>query len=155
MNKLIFAIDPGKTGAIAFKIDDVEDFVKMPENRYEIINYFATAFPDVPRIKAVAVIEQLHAGSVSQGPRKSSKTIWSQADNYATLMCALYAANIKTIEVSPSKWMGKLPGTRPKEYKDRKAWLHQHAQRLYPGLKSPKYAADALCLLHVSEEVKR
>jgi len=57
----------------------------------------------------------------------------------------------KTIEVSPAKWMGKLDGTRPKEYPARKAWLHEKAKRLYPALKSPKYAADSLCVLYVSQ----
>lgn len=147
---MIIAIDPGKTGAIAINDNGKESVFKMPENRYEIINFFK-AYTFCKK-KPVCVIEQLHAGSVSQGPRKSSKTIWSQADNYATLMCALYSAGIKTIEVSPAKWMSKLPGTRPKEYKDRKSWLYQHSQRLYPTLKAPKYAADALCLLHVAGE---
>ena len=122
----------------------------MPENRYEVMNYFLNAYNDVPAIKKVAIIEQLHAGSVVQGPRKSAKTIWSQAGNYETLLCALYAAGIRTVEASPAKWMGLISGTRPKDYAARKKWLHEKAQRLYPTLKAPKYAADALCLLSVS-----
>jgi len=147
---ITIGIDPGKTGAIAVDFYGKVHFDKMPENRYEIIDYFLQLSQNGEG-DIVAYIEQLHAGSVVQGPRKSAKTIWSQAANYSDIMCALYASDIKTIEVSPAKWMGKLQGTRPKEYAARKSWLHEKAKRLYPELKSPKYAADALCILHVSQ----
>ncbi len=153
MSKIIFAIDPGKMGAIAVQDGDNISFIKMPENMYEVMNFFLNAYPEIQAIEKVCIIEQLHAGSVSQGPRKSSKVIWSQASNYANLKCALYAAGIRTEEVSPAKWMDKLVGVRPKDYAARKKWLHEKAQRLYPTLKSPKYAADALCLLHVAKEL--
>ena len=147
---IILGIDPGKTGAIAVSYYGKSVyFSKMPENRYEIIDFFTnlTALEDC---QVIAHVEQLHAGSVSQGPRKSSKTIWSQATNYSDIMCGLYCAGIRAVEVSPAKWMNKLQGTRPKDYAERKSWLHEKAKRLYPELKSPKYAADALCILHVS-----
>jgi len=150
---ITLGIDPGKTGAIAVNYYGQNCyFSKMPENRYEIVDFFMdmVALEDC---QVVAYVEHLHAGSVVQGPRKSAKTIWSQATNYSDIMCGLYAAGIKAIEVSPSKWMNKLQGTRPKEYAERKKWLHEKAKRLFPELKSPKYAADALCILHVSSDL--
>lgn len=148
---MILAIDPGKSGAIAMQDYKQASFVKMPKNRYELIDFFRDVYRDFEG-DCVAIVEQLHAGSQVQGFRKGAKQIWSSAANYESIMCALYAAGIKAIEVSPQKWMSKINGTRPKEYKERKAWLHEQAKMLYPALKSPKYAADALCLLHVSGE---
>ncbi len=145
---ITIAVDAGKTGAIAIDWGNGKVTVdKMPENRYEVIDYFDELPTDDD---FVAIIEQLHCGSAAQGFKKGVKQIWSQAANYENLMCALYSADIKTIEVSPQKWMGKVNGTRPKEYKERKTWLHEQAKMVFPSLKSPKYAADALMLLHVS-----
>jgi|11_taG_2_1085331.scaffolds.fasta_scaffold163674_1 hypothetical protein len=146
---IIIAIDPGKSGAIAISDNGVPSFIKMPENRYEVIDYFQEL---IKNDRCIAVVEQLHAGSQVQGFKKGVKQIWSQAANYENILCALYAADIKCIEVSPQKWMSKISGVRPKEYKQRKSWLHEQAKKLYPELKSPKYAADALCLLHVSRK---
>jgi hypothetical protein len=150
---ITIAVDAGKTGAIAIRYEGGDVVVvKMPENRYEIQDFFKNISICIKRDgnKAVAIIEQLHAGSAAQGFKKGVKQIWSQSANYSDLMCALYNAGIKTIEVSPQKWMGKVTGTRPKEYKERKSWLHEQAKMTFPDLKAPKYAADALMLLHVS-----
>lgn len=150
---MIIAIDPGKAGAIAMQDYKQTSFTKMPENRYDLIDFFRDVYRDFEG-DCVAIVEQLHAGSGHRSGEKiprGAKQIWSQAANYESIMCALYAAGIKTIEVSPQKWMSKVNGTRPKKYEERKAWLHEQAKMLYPTLKAPKYAADALCLLHVSE----
>ena len=148
---IIFAIDPGKTGAIAKLENGVASFHKMPDNRYEIVNLFM----EYKGKKCKAYIEHLHAGVQAQGARKGVKQIWSQAANYEQLMTALYVAEIPTFEISASKWMSKLPGTRPKEYKERKAWLYEKALKFYPDIKPPKYAADAFCLLHVFTELEK
>lgn len=145
----ILAIDPGVNGGIALVIDGITTVHKMPDSIYDIQDFF---MDDPTYDSNICVIEQIHKGSAAQGPRKGVKQIWSQAQNYTALMCALYNANIKTIEVSPAKWMSKLPGTRPKEYKDRKKWLKEHAQRLFPEIKVTLWNADALCLMHVSKE---
>ena len=141
---IYIAVDPGKSGAIAVSDGGKVHYDKMPENMYEIQDYFN----EISKFQeCICVIERLHKGMAAQGPRKGVKAIWSQAENYTAILCALYNAEIKTIQVTPQNWMGKMNGQRPKEYGERKSWLHEHAKGLYPELKSPKYAADALCIL--------
>lgn len=146
---IYIAIDPGKTGAIAVSDGGKVHYDKMPENMYEIQDYFN----EISKFQeCICVIERLHKGMQAQGPKKGVKQIWSQAENYTAILCALYNAEIKTIQVTPQKWMSKVNGVRPKEYDARKAWLHEQAKGMFPELKSPKYAADAICLLSVMKE---
>jgi hypothetical protein len=164
-SKTIIAIDPGVSGGIAIKDKDNHTVKvhKMPDTIYDLMNNFMIGTYDGGYINSdfvkgyghldfVCVIEQLNAGSQAQGFRKGVKSIWKQSENYTALLCALYSGNIKTIEVAPSKWMSKLSGKRPKDYRERKKWLKQHAQRLYPEQNVTLWNADALCLLHVSKE---
>ncbi len=162
---LIITIDPGKSGAIVMSLGDTVKVLKMPDTIYSINDLFShtcdyftsedhlyNGFSTFDFDREICLIEQIRPMHNPKGAKKGVKQTWSQAENYTALLMALYANSIKTIEVPASKWMAKLPGSRPKEYKERKAWLKQHAQRLYPQQKVTLWNADALCLHHVSGE---
>jgi len=148
----LVAIDPGKSaGGIALKDEaGAVTAYKMPETVQEIQDFFT----DLDKTKdCQCVIEQLHAGSVVQGPRKSAKTIWSQSSNYTALMCGLYNANIPVLEASPVKWMKFIPGTRPRDYALRKKFFKAYAIKRFPAIKVTNWAADALCIMDISNNI--
>ena len=143
------AIDPGATGAIAIQTGNDITVHKMPPSRIEVMDFLYDLSSGED---CIAIVEHLDAGSQAQGPKKGVKQIWGIAVNFELIMCALYAARIRTVLVKPAKWMDKVPGKRPKEYKDRKNWLYAHAKTTYPDVKFPKYAGDAVALLSVMKE---
>ena len=148
MSIKLIAIDPGQSGGIAtLDVFNKVQAHKMPDTVQGIQDFFKALDKDLDVIQCY--IEQLHAGSVAQGPRKSAKTIWSQASNYSALICGLYNSYIPVNEISPVKWMSLIKGhgQRPKDYPERKKWLKSYAVKRFPALKVTNYTADALALL--------
>lgn len=147
----LIAIDPGVNGGIVTK--DTDDHIyasKMPLTGPLLLHYFATferAFD------CQAIVEQLNAGSVSHGPRKSSKTIWTQAINYQCILDALWSAMIPVKTVTPAMWMRKVKGYKSGlAYKERKDWLKAYSMSRFPAIKVTGWNADALALYDVSGE---
>lgn len=147
----LFAIDPGVSGGIVTLCQDgIIHASKMPLTGPLLMHFFSIF--DLAR-DCQAIVEQLHAGSVTQGPRKSSKTIWTQASNYQCIVDALWSAKIPINTVTPAKWMAKVKGYKSGlVYKDRKNWLKAYAMSRFPAIKVTGWNADALALYDVSGE---
>lgn len=147
----LFAIDPGVSGGIVTM--DTEGRVyasKMPLTG-PLLLQFLSSFCMAGDCQAI--VEQLNAGSVSHGPRKSSKTIWSQASNYQCILDGLWSAKVPVTTVSPAMWMRKVKGYKSGlVYKDRKDWLKAYSMTRFPAIKVTGWNADALALYDVSGE---
>lgn len=66
--------------------------------------------------------------------------------NYGIWLGILSTLNIKYILVEPQKWMDYFGEGRPKEKKERKEFLRDMAQELYPLEKMPLWKADAVLI---------
>lgn len=141
---LKIAIDPGKTGAIAYSWFPETGMVHTedcPSTQKEIFETLKSLLDNGREAKAV--IEKVHSM-----PGQGVKSVWTFACNYASWQMALIALNIPFTEVSPQSWMKRL-GELPKDKKARKLAIKDRMQKLYPNLKVTLKNADALALLSV------
>lgn len=140
----ILAIDPGKTGGIAWKsfLDDERvNAYKMPVTPKEIHDAIRDYWPgDVMRIHAY--IENVHAR-----PKNGSMANFKLGNNFGHLEMALIAAGISFERVSSVKWMRGLGVPAKLEHTVRKNWIKGRMQERYPGLKVTLATADALGIL--------
>jgi len=147
----LISIDPGVNGGIV-TVDTLGGVYasKMPLTG-PLLLQFLSSFCMAGVCQAI--VEQLNAGSVSHGPRKSSKTIWTQASNYQCILDGLWSAKIPVTTVTPAMWMRKVKGYKSGlAYKERKDWLKAYSMSRFPAIKVTGWNADALALYDVSKE---
>ena len=137
MDKIYIGIDPGKAGGICFLMDDDIKTFKCPKTTHDMAEELILA-KDIR--KCTAVVEKVHAF-----PGQGVRSVWTFAENYGTWLGILSALHIQYSLISPQKWM-KHYGVPKMERKDRKNYLKQLAQQLYPDHKVTLYNADAILL---------
>ena len=131
-DKTIIGIDPGANGAISFTTTDNKIRKKngvTPYKCHKLIHgrtIICTMAKQAYHKKIVAYIEKVHAM-----PHDCRSSLFKFGVNYGICLGILDAKGIKTIEVSPQKWMKwwetKLDIKLPKEKKDRKNKLKEIA----------------------------
>ena len=131
-DKTIIGIDPGANGAISFTTTDNKIRKKngvTPYKCHKLIHgrtIICTMAKQAYHKKTVAYIEKVHAM-----PHDGRSSLFKFGVNYGIWLGILDAKAIKTIEVSPQKWMKwwetKLGIKLPKEKKDRKNKLKEIA----------------------------
>lgn len=144
--KYLIAVDPGATGAIAFRDDNGRIAVdSMPETLRDIWDYFDSwykgTFPKAFE-NASGVLED--AGYHVQGNNASASAKFAR--HCGSLEMALTASGLPWESVRPQKWM-KIFGGLPKDRMERKRRIKELVQRLYPHIKVTLQNADALGIL--------
>lgn len=140
----ILGIDPGNNGGIAILDGYSAKVYKMPQTFTEIYN-------TLKEIKAVYHDIRCCLEDVGQGmPGQSSKATATFARHNGHLEMALYALEIPSEKVKPSKWekffsntIGTSKGKTKTEWKN---MLKSEAQRRYPNINVTLWAADALLI---------
>ena len=132
MNKTVIGIDPGANGAISFTTTNDKIRKKngvTPYKCHKLIHgrtIICTMAKSAYHKEVVAYIEKVHAM-----PHDGRSSLFKFGVNYGIWLGILDAKGIKTIEVSPQKWMkwweNKLGIKLPKEKKDRKNKLKEIA----------------------------
>ena len=124
----IIGIDPGASGALCFTNSKEKDMHthkchKLISGRRLTVSMALNAYKTK---EAIAYIEKVHAM-----PHDGRSSLFKFGVNYGIWLGILDAKGIKTIEVSPQKWMKwwetKLGIKLPKEKKDRKNKLKEIA----------------------------
>lgn len=141
----ILGIDPGQNGGLAV-IDDYGNVSvsKMPPTMTEI--FFA-----LKEIKQAHPDTTVFLEDVGQGmPGQSSKATATFARHNGHLEMALFALEMPTEKIKPSKWekslsntIGTSKGHSKTEWKN---ILKDEAQRRFPKVKVTLWAADALLI---------
>ena len=140
-DKIYIGIDPGKSGGICFLMDDDIKSFKCPVTTHDMTE-------DLVDIKetsmflsgCTAIVEKVHAF-----PGQGVTSCFNFGYNYGLWLGILSALKIPYTLVSPQKWM-KFYGVPKMERKDRKNYLKQFAQQMYPDHKVTLYNADAILL---------
>lgn len=132
MNKTVIGIDPGASGAISFTSTDNKIRKKngvTPYKCHELIHgrtIICKMSKTAYHKETIAYIEKVHAM-----PHDGRSSLFKFGVNYGVWLGILDAEEIRTIEVSPQKWMRwwetKLGIKLPKEKKDRKNKLKEIA----------------------------
>ena len=143
----IIGIDPGEKGGIVCLsvAGDVLDVRKMPETPYDILDFLRRYSRNgLFGEGCVCYMEKVGTGM----PGQSSRATATFARHCGHLEMALMALGIKTVEVTPAKWMkhyqlGKSGDCTKTEWKNR---LKARAQQLFPREKVTLAVADALLI---------
>jgi hypothetical protein len=146
MKKTLLAIDPGRSGGIAWMKDETVFAVKMPVDAFDILDLFREIQKD--SIDMVAALEKV--GNHVHGNAASASAKLSR--NVGHLEMGLMALAISHRQVMPTKWMSKVVPGRPKgmeakQVRDRKNYIKFEMQRRYPHLRVTLCTADALGIL--------
>jgi len=148
-------IDPGKSGAVAIydSIQKTLTVTKCPETEVGMADLL-----DVPTGNVICYIEKVHGGVWRKNKKGEAATVGAVSQfnfgkNYGAWLGILAAYEIKTITMTPQKWM-KIFGELPKDQAKRKTEIHNRVLREFPSVKIYKYAADAVALLSTQVQIK-
>ena len=137
MDKIYIGIDPGKSGGICFLDGDNIKTFKCPTTTHDMTEELILA-KDIR--KCTCIVER-----VWSFPAQGVKSVFNFGYNYGLWIGILSALKIPYILVPPNKWM-KFYHVPKLERKDRKNYLKQLAQQMYPDHKVTLYNADAILL---------
>ena len=139
----MIAIDPGKSGGIAWIEDEVVHACNMPKTMTGIIDKFI----ELKTICKSCVVEK----TGGYRPGNSGPASVKFARHCGNIEAALYAIGIPFDEVTAAVWQRKL-ATFSKDKKERKNQIKEMMQRKYPHLKVTLLTADALGILTASRD---
>ena len=144
---IVVGIDPGKSGAIAVWDEGIDKAIKCPDSPEKMANIFNSIMTNSwidGDGKIVAYIEQVHAF-----PTDGRSSAFKFGKNYGEWLGVLGALRIKTIYVTPQKWMKhykeKFNMSLPKDKQQRKRKLKEIAAK-YTDKKVTLYNADAILI---------
>jgi Holliday junction resolvasome RuvABC endonuclease subunit len=141
--KIIIGVDPGLSGGLAVKHPD------SPAVAYKM--------PDTPKgiYELLKALKETYAGELTSvvervgfyRPGNSAVSACKFARHCGSLEMALLALNIPIFYVVPNKWMKDTVGECPKEKGDRKRYIKERMEQMYPHIKVTLDTADALGIL--------
>ena len=138
---IVIGIDPGKSGAIAVWDEGIDKAIKCPDSPEKMANIFSSI---ITNDKIVAYIEQVHAF-----PTDARSSAFKFGRNYGEWLGVLGTLRIKTVFVTPQKWMKyykeKFNMALPKDKQQRKRKLKEIAAN-YTDKKVTLYNADAILI---------
>ena len=144
---IIIGIDPGKNGAVAVWDEGIDKITKCPatiEKMVETIEHIVNSNWVYEDKKVVAYIEKVHAF-----PTDARSSAFKFGNNYGQWIGILGALKIKTIFVTPQRWMkywkDKFNIRLPKNKAERKRKLKEIAAQ-YTDKKVTLYNADAILI---------
>ena len=144
---IVIGIDPGKSGALAVWDEGISISIKCPSSPEKMASIFDSLntgnWIDGDG-KMIAYIEQVHAF-----PTDARSSAFKFGRNYGEWLGVLGALKIKTIHVTPQKWMKyykeKYKIKLPKDKQQRKRKLKEIAAN-YTDKKVTLYNADAILI---------
>tara|TARA_R100000656_G_scaffold33703_1_gene29015 strand:- start:219 stop:713 length:495 start_codon:yes stop_codon:yes gene_type:complete len=143
----IIGIDPGKSGGVAIWRNGLHTIVKCPkttEGMADIIRTSKNSEYVDKNMRAVAYLELVHAM-----PHDGRSSLFKFGQNYGQWQGILAAYKVRTVLMSPQKWMkywqDKLNIKLPKEKQERKRSLKEMASH-YTDKRVTLYNSDAILI---------
>lgn len=157
MNETIVAVDPGKSGGIAFKAPLSQTSAQsMPPT----LRGVCTLFQDIDKAakkNGEEVIMVIESQTYCAGIKVNASTMGKFGENVGIIKGAATVLGWRIEEVRPAEWMAALSlGTR-KRHPTRTAWknhLKQRAENLFPGIPVTLSTSDALLLLEYAMQAQ-
>ena len=151
---LYIGIDPGKNGgvallgkedeyfrALAFRCPDTE---KMHKTLIKHITEYCIDYDYID-----LAIEKVWAF-----PTDARSSAFKFGFNYGVWIGIINAIQIPMIEVAPKKWMAYYDMPPKMDKKNRKKWLRELAEKLYPNIKITYNTSDAILIANYLKEIK-
>ena len=143
LTKELIAIDPGKSGGIAWRMAYGTRAIAMPATETDISGKLKEIYYHLD--KPTVVIEEV--GGYIGRPQPGS-AMFTFGRNFGFILGVLTCLGARIVLVRPQKWQGFL--SLGKSEGDRTKWknkLKAKAQNLYPNIQVTLATADALLIL--------
>ena len=142
MKEPLLAVDPGKTGGLAYRDSYGYITLKKWTTESDFLDFVNSA-----ECPAFAVVEDV---PVFVSGATSNASSFKLGYNYGFICGVVRACDIPLELAKPKQWQKGLHGIKPRiGYTDRKRILKNNAKRLYPKQEGLTNAtADALLILH-------
>ena len=145
----LIAIDPGKSGGIAFSTEPggipCGAATPMPDTDGDLIDLLHSKMAYGYH---VCIIEEV--GGYVGGKGQPGSAMFTFGRNFGFLLGVLQTLGYKVILVRPQKWQKHFSLGKSKDCTSKNAWknkLKAEAERRFPQLKVTKATADALLIL--------
>lgn len=154
--RLYIGLDPGKSGGLAWVLNDKLVATPMPTTERDVWEWLQTVIESNPRAACYAVIERVggfignEAGDDGKHRnRAAGHAMFTFGAGYGGLRMALIAAGIPFEEVVPRKWQTSLaisPRKKTETKGQHKNKLKARAQQLFPNEHITLATCDAILL---------
>lgn len=147
--KIIIAIDPGKSGGIAYSFGGAAWVESMPETEADVV-YHLRNISEQASIESNTLEAYVERVGGFVGKQQPGSAMFKFGFGCGVIEGALRALQIRTIYVRPQEWqktfsLGTAASCASKtEWKNK---LKAEAQRLFPAIKVTLNTADALLIL--------
>ena len=149
--KLFVGIDPGMNGGIVFIKPEMDnDFIKAvrcPKTAHEMASILDVGIAETNGEDVVLFIE--HVWSFPGDGRVSA---FRFGYNYGLWKGIAAANEVDVYNVAPRRWQGTLEIPNGLQGRDRKRWLKEHAESLYPNIKVTFNVSDAILIANYAKE---
>ena len=138
----VIAVDPGKTGGLAYRDSYGEIILLKWTTESDFLDFINSK--ECPEHAVVEDVPVFVSGATSNA------SSFKLGYNYGFICGAIRACDIPLELAKPRAWQKGLHGVKPRiGYTDRKRILKNNAKRLYPKQEgSTNATADALLILH-------
>ena len=145
--KIYIGLDPGKSGGVAFILENSLYTFKCPSTVHDMVEEINFCNKLGPEYDIFAVVEK-----VWSFPGQGVRSVFTFGENYGTWLGILATLKIPHKLVVPNKWM-KHFGSMPKDKRKRKNFIKSLAQQLYPNTKITLSTSDAVMLAVYAKEI--
>ena len=147
MNKLYVGVAPRMNGGITFitKDMDLEEArtFRCPKTAHEMAVILEVGIKDYAPSDILFFIEHVWAF-----PRDGRVSAFRFGYNYGLWKGIASANELDIYNVPPREWMGKYDMPSNMESRQRKRWLKEYAEKLFPNIKVTFNTSDSILIAH-------
>ena len=151
--KLFMGIDPGMNGGIAFIKPEMEaDYIKAircPKTAYEMARILEVGMATNGTSPKDVILFVEHVWSFPGDGRVSA---FRFGYNYGLWKGIAASCELEVYNVAPRRWQGSLDIPNDLHGRDRKRWLKEHAESLYPNIKVTFNVSDAILIANYAKD---
>jgi len=150
ITKELIAIDPGKSGGIAWKMAYGARAISMPQTEPDIAAKLKEIYYHLDQ--PTVIVEEV-CGYI--GRPQPGSAMFTFGRNFGFILGVLTTVGARVVLVRPQKWQGYL--SLGKSEGDKTKWknkLKQRAQNLFPSINVTLATADALLLLEYGNKTE-
>ena len=151
-NKLFIGIDPGMNGGIAFIRPEMDSYsiqsMRCPKTAPEMAEIFEIGIEQAEHMHEIVLFIE-HVWSFPGDGRVGA---FRFGYNYGLWKGIASANGIDVYNIAPRKWQGGLNVPDNLKGRERKKWLKEHAESLFPNIKITYNVSDAILIANYAKD---
>ena len=134
-------IDPGKSGGITMIYNKDVKTYKCPQRTEDMSMLFSLLVGDTSSYNIKLLMERVWAR-----PNNAVRSAFAYGVNYGQWMGIVACHEVPLQTCLPTDWIRYYECSKELEYQERKRWLKEKAQSLYPNLNVTLMTADSILI---------